>query len=490
MSTVRTDFVVQSADQSVAHAAATFDRLRPNHMVVVDRASRMEYVIGSRELRRVFSSTLDGRRLGDACGIQDRAPTLRLSARASRAGVDHALIVEGSTIVGLFDRRGKEIHPELHDPERSPSTRVSFDSPDLQLVILEERTGGGVDLSFRVTAADPDLGENWAPYGPVTLRVEPSRFFREFYEDLESQRDSSPSEGSIPRWSRQGSSPMNAERRLATKGLRLFREILPRELQTRLWELRARVRTVLLQSEEPWIPWELCKLQGREGGRIVEGPFFAEAFDLGRWQPGVGIRPSITMNNIALVQPSDSGLKGAHEEASYVQSLSQEGRRVDRVAATMLEVQAAMADARHDVWHFTGHGIHCDEDPERSAIVLERGERLLSEDLSGVVGNLGLAHPFVFLNACQIARGGDSLAGLGGWASAFLRQGASAFLGASWEIDDQAALGFARGVYSRLLEGEPIGRAVREARIAVRRAGDPSWLAYALFAHPGAKVLQ
>ncbi len=55
-------------------------------------------------------------------------------------------------------------------------------------------------------------------------------------------------------------------------------------------------------------------------------------------------------------------------------------------------------------------------DPNRSAMLLENCEELTPEDLGGVVSNLGMARPLVFLNACQIGRSALSLTdiGLGG----------------------------------------------------------------------------
>src|SRR5207248_3038105 len=100
----------------------------------------------------------------------------------------------------------------------------------------------------------------------------------------------------------------------------------------------------------------------------------------------------------------------------------------------------------------------------------------------------GRAKPLVFFNACQIGRSAMSLTDIGGWARQFLHAGAGAFIGAFWSIYDQPAYDFAQALYSRLLRGIPIGRAVQEARIAIKPAGHPTWLAYTVFADPLATV--
>jgi CHAT domain-containing protein len=151
-------------------------------------------------------------------------------------------------------------------------------------------------------------------------------------------------------------------------------------------------------------------------------------------------------------------------------------------------VYRALASGDYDGWHFTGHGGYRAADPNRSALYLENWETFTPEQVVGVVTNLRTSHPLVFLNACQIGRGGMSLTDIGGWARQFLFAGAGAFIGPYWSVYDQSACNFAKGVYSRLLAGLPICKAVQEARLAIRNPGDPTWLAYTVFADPFATV--
>jgi hypothetical protein len=355
---------------------------------------------------------------------------------------------------------------------------VSVNQPDLSLLILDHQSNGQPALTFRLTAMDTGLELFLKPFGPVTLRSDPFQYFQEFFKDIESWPVASPQDRS------------KVEQRLAAKGSMLFEKLLPGDLQVLLWQLRDRIKTVWVQSEEPWIPWELCKLQGREDGRVVEGAFFCEQFAMTRWLPGIGFKPALALRNMALVLPRDSGLPLATSEGEYVLSLANGGRQVERVPATFLDVRAALARGKYDGWHFTGHGGFRAPDPNRSAMLLENREELTPEDLSGVVSNLGLAHPLVFLNACQIGRGGLSLTDVGGWAAQFLRGGAAAFIGAYWSVYDRAAHDFARAFYVHLFAGLPVGRAAQEARAAIKSQGDPTWLAYTVFADPLASIVQ
>ena len=338
---------------------------------------------------------------------------------------------------------------------------VSVHQPDLMLLILEHQSNGQLALTFRLTAADAKLGFNLKLFGPVTLRSDPFQCFQEFFKDIESWPVASAQDRA------------KVEQRLASKGSMLFEKLFPADMQALVWRLRDRIKVVQVQSEEPWIPWELCKLQGQEDGRVVEGPFLCEAFAMTRWMPGIGFKPTLSLKNMALVLPRDSGLPMATSEGDYVLSLAGGARKVTRVPATFLDLRKALASGSYDGWHFTGHGGFRAPDPNRSAMLLENGEELTPEDLSGEVGNLGLARPLVFLNACQIGRGALSLTDIGGWAAQFLRAGAAAFVGAyQWSID-RAAHDFVkyRAFYNRLLAGR-LHRLSRP-RVPERRSPSP-----------------
>jgi CHAT domain-containing protein len=183
-------------------------------------------------------------------------------------------------------------------------------------------------------------------------------------------------------------------------------------------------------------------------------------------------------------------LPGAVAERDYVLSLADSHRYVTQIPATFTDVVKAFSDGVYDAWHFSGHGIDEQQDPDRSAILLEGRERYTPIDLSGRSLNLGIPHPLVFLNACQTGRGGFSLTGMGGWASAFVNAGAAGFIGTYWSVADTPALNFARELYGRLLSDDrpPIGQAVKEARETISASGDPTWLAYTVFADPLATV--
>jgi len=372
-----------------------------------------------------------------------------------------------ATISAQSDRQEQSLEP------------VSLYQPDLQVFIVEQPEG---TVTLWLTAFDPALGLNLKEFGPIHLKVPPRQYFQELFEDIERLPLGNDRERAA------------AEQHLASKGVHLFQALFPADLQRLLWSLQKRIKVVEVQSVEPWIPWELCKLCWKEDKLAEEGPFLCEAFAMTRWIPGIAKKPRLRLKNMAVVVPADSKLSYAPRELDYLLSLADNNRQVKRVPATFLELRKALAAGTYDGWHFSGHGSFRAFDPNRSRIKLENGETLIPEDLSGVVSNLGLATPFVFLNACQVGRSAMSLTDIGGWASAFLRAGAGAFVGAYWSIYDKSSFDFAQELYAHLLTNMPIGEAVQKTRAAIRKsagekpAGDPTRLAYTVFADPLAMV--
>ena len=381
------------------------------------------------------------------------------------------------TVTAAATSRSRGLTPS--SPTRAAGATLTTPSPqaaDLSMFIEEREVAGALEFVIRLTAPDPAHDLNLRPFGPFRLEVDPAEFFQSFFQEIEELPLETPEQRQV------------ADRKLAAKGSYLSETLLPPDLRETLWGLRERIGSIIIQSEEPWIPWELCRLLGRDGDRIVEGPFLCEAFAVTRWLPGQGFKRPLHLTNLALIVPADSGLPLSGAERDYVLSLAAAGRTVTPITPTFSDVQNAFVAGVYDGLHFTGHGVAKDANPDRSAIILAANEEFSPEDVSGTAVNVGIPHPIVFINACQVGRGGMALTGIGGWARRFVQAGAGAFIGAYWSVYDDAAFEFAKEVYTRLLDGMPIGDAVKEARAAVRAGGDPTWLAYTVFADPLASV--
>jgi hypothetical protein len=432
---------------------------------------------------------VEGRPDGELVVTVDAEPLpIQVKLRATSTGPGTVTVYafrEGAALGALKLRinvRSKRAGARAGDERASAQERLgdaTAPDADLQLVILEQRDAQNRPaLQFLLTGRDPKLGLNLKPFGPTVLEAGPGGYFTDLYRDIEK----------LPLKTEQEKA--EATERLHAVGSTLFTELVPADLQTLLWELRERITTVWIQSAEPYVPWELCRLQGMaEDETVVEGEFFCEAFALTRWIPGIGRVPELSLSSMGLIVPDDSGLENAERERQMVHALAGSGRAVTDIPPTYLGVRKALAGAEFDGLHFSGHGQFPDQaNPAKAEIELEGGKKLRPSDISGVAANLGRRHPVVFFNACQVGRQAPGLTGIGGWASALLRNGAAAFVGSHWEVADDLALTFASTFYAQLDGGASVAAAAREARLAIRDAGDPTWLAYTVFADPGAKL--
>lgn len=340
---------------------------------------------------------------------------------------------------------------------------------DLEIRVLEGFADGHSCLTFEVTAKDPAWRLDRKSFGPVPLRADPATFVGVLYERLSK-----------------APSGQDRETEIRALGADLGRQLLGSgELLALLWSLQHRVTTVLLVSDEPWIPWELVRLEDPAGAGSGAGRFLCEAFALARWLPGPAPALELPLRRLALVASEADGQIAVREEREFIERQQGVARSVCSVPARFEPLLEALASGGYDGWHFCGHGgVPKDPDPNLLFLPLDDHRTLTPRILGSEAAGLGRSRPLVFLNACHTGRGGFSLTSVGGWAKQFLDAGAGAFLGAHWAIDGARAAAFSQAFYPRLFSGVPIAQAVRDARQASRLAGDPSWLAYTLYAHP------
>jgi CHAT domain-containing protein len=141
------------------------------------------------------------------------------------------------------------------------------------------------------------------------------------------------------------------------------------------------------------------------------------------------------------------------------------------------------ASARANLIHFAGH---CWFDGQRSGecgLIFREGV-LTTGHLSSAFTGL----PIVFTNACEtglLTRADDGQGVLWtGIASAFLAAGAVNYVGSLWPVFDEGSRRIAEVFYDRLCAGEPVGEALRLARLDGFERHDPGWTAYVLFGCP------
>jgi hypothetical protein len=296
--------------------------------------------------------------------------------------------------------------------------------------------------------------------------------------------------------------PQDAEERLREEGQSLWHELIPLELQTRYATEREqwRDKSLLIVSDEPHIPWELLWPYDPQGAWIDDEPLCLQ-MRVARWlrrdPQGSAIyepEPALHLQALAVLAPSDSGLPAAQRERAFLALLMQQHHLRDTSPSelTRTAVKRLLEQGEYSWVHVAAHGNFYPDDPNgESAIWLEDKQPLTSKAIIGTVEVYLREHrPAFIFNACEVGRQGWAITGLGGWANRLISAGASLFLAPLWIVNDGTALKFSKAVYQSLLAGQPVAEAVRQGRLAARREGDPTWLAYSLYAHPNARIIK
>jgi hypothetical protein len=323
---------------------------------------------------------------------------------------------------------------------------------DLVLHVLQRPGGRRRLFDLRLTALDPELELRERPFGTISLATDPAEFFRQHLKgDLSLET-------------------------LRARGAFFAERLLPPGLRRTLSAVRHRVATFQIVSDDPWIPWEILCLE--------EGSFLCEAFALTRWLHPIRQTIYLPLSRMAAVVPLNPDLPHAEQEWKDLQTLTRDGRQVERIPARRQEIDKAFRSGYHDGWHFTGHGFFRGNAPDLSSIYLDEKEELTPEHLAGEAKRMGQPRPLVFLNACYTGQSGLSLTDAGGWVPHFLRAGAGAFLGSLWPIRDSRSREFARAFYAGFIGGLNLAEAVQAARRSIRSEDDPTGLAYTVFGHP------
>jgi len=143
---------------------------------------------------------------------------------------------------------------------------------------------------------------------------------------------------------------------------------------------------------------------------------------------------------------------------------------------TWRDLMQAMRRGPWHIFHFIGHGGF-DARSDEGMLVLARDDgashELHASDLRHLIAD-HFSLRFVFLNACEGARGGRRDV-FSSTAANLVQNGVPAVLAMQYEISDHAAVEFSRTFYEGLADATPVDEAITEARKAVR-LGSPNSL--------------
>jgi hypothetical protein len=274
--------------------------------------------------------------------------------------------------------------------------------------------------------------------------------------------------------------------RLNSIGTDLYNRLFPDDLKRLYWDkIRDHVQNVMIISDEPWIPWELLRPYHPDTYEEEDG-FLCEKFNLTRWLRGNGVADIVQSSRMGMIMATND-LDSADLEAEQLKQLF--GDIAEEIGASGEEMYRVLKTGGYSLLHFACHGHYHATDPDKASLSLPDGSRLEPRDLNGQRLAFSKDTPFVFLNACETGQGARALTGHGGWAEAFVRRGkGSGFIGAMWEAQDESAYKFAVAFYTQLHKGKSVAEAVRLARQAIKKAFDPTWLTYTVYANPLAQL--
>ncbi|MGH8728909.1 MAG: CHAT domain-containing protein [Burkholderiales bacterium] len=298
----------------------------------------------------------------------------------------------------------------------------------------------------------------------------------------------------------------------------LFEILMP----NRLKQLAPNQENVVLLVDETSgsYPWELLEDRWGAGNRpiaVTSGILRQLKSVEFRERPAIPFQDTAFVVGNPVLPPARADfpfleLPGAEREAAAVADFLQaNGFTVKRQIHT--PARAILADLHSDgyrILHLAGHGMHewnVSTQAQESCPACERPLPDHSKKVSGMLIGDGVfltpgdveqmrwVPELVFINCCHLGRLNGApwihysqlAANL---AAQFIRMGVKAVIAAGWAVDDAAAETFAIALYSRLLDQQRFGDAVREARAETfdQHPNTNTWGAYQCYGDPAYRL--
>ena len=360
-------------------------------------------------------------------------------------------------------------------------TTLTIPPQDLELYI--DLADDNRTLSFGLHSVKPEIDYHRTKLGKVTLQGSPLEKMQSVYKEMTQLAQRTPTTDEDKQW---------AEHRLESVGNELWDELIPERLKQEYWKFKSRVKSVLITSEEPWIPWEMIKpYRDNDDGEQENDLFWCQQFAISRWLSGAGTADELDMKNTRSIAPKQVNLPSVKEEIAFLESLADLRSTVTPLTSfsTRTQVLDSLKNEDLSILHFACHGLFDSTSPDDSAITLSDGA-LRPSDIRVKFGGKR-QRPLIFINACHGGRAEFSFTGLGGWADRLVNARAGAFIGAMWEVSDKLALQFAKTFYTALLQdNKTTAESFRQAREEIRQLApyNSTWLAYTLYADPEGRV--
>ncbi|MEP7359229.1 MAG: CHAT domain-containing protein, partial [Anaerolineales bacterium] len=348
-----------------------------------------------------------------------------------------------SQLVGMATRRVAVGADAPMARRRADPCRLGSATPesqtDLQVTITRSRARPGY-LQWTFVAPNPAIN-----IGPVLTELGDAREFAALIiRELKTQQYEGLFAGQI----------------LANKGQDIA-DAMPLEFFETLAKVFAAVQrapTLLLLTDETYVPWELALLETPLDP--ARPPYLGAQVHMGRWllHEKVAFPPpaNISVTHLTAVAASYGlGTDLARlQHALDEQQMLATGRQARPLQANRAALQVLVTEpktAGHLI-HFAVHGLS-DPDANDQALLLDDKTRLLPSALAGRFrcGETP-AFSFVFLNACQVGTAASCLGQAAGFPGDLIRGGTLGFLAPLWDVDDEVARAFAERFYAATLD--------------------------------------
>lgn len=291
------------------------------------------------------------------------------------------------------------------------SDQISSDvvtTADLTLEIRENKRYGQYQFDFYLLSSN--INNEYYPrkyIASLPLRREPEKEIRAIIHDIEE----------MIRY------PLDLEESLSKKGYNLYENLFPKEVKDKYWEIKDKIKSIHLFSNEPWIPWEILKpWKGTEGGEY----FLCEQYSFTRWpirhynnnnyykyyKP---IAHAFQIKKVEVIAPSDTKLTNALQESEFISKFGEREGFSVRVNKTVDDLMNILDSGFFDLLHISAHGKYDSDEPLLSHISIEEGRAdFRAESIVGpnITRTFSQTNPIVFLNTCQSGSQGYSLTGV------------------------------------------------------------------------------
>jgi len=462
--TISKDALTQREDVAASGGSAALD---PNLKLVLEAFGRRNFVVeGESRLNIDVASLTEPKTFYfDVKGTDLGEGEVWIVARQGQTPL-LTLILKAAIVETLSQPAGRTSADGAAEP-------ATAGPPFHKLTIREAERGGKTYLHYEIEAPELNLFDD---YESQPLEMSRELYVRKLYADIESK------------WAQNSADAELFLDELRAYGMTLYDQLIPPALQAALWKHRDDLRSIMVVSNEPFLPWEVLYLHEPEKGHSTEARFFGQ-MGLVRWLHGNWPPMKLQIRKgkaryVAPNYPAPNTLESAQDETTYL---------AQKFGATL--VSPRYADVKEllgqadgfDLLHFACHG---ENDPQKvdSGLMLENGE--LKSSVVSLISQFGANgnRPIIVLNACQAGDQRQGLTTFGGFAKAFISRQAGVFVAPLWSVGDKEATLFSRELYEALDRGTTISEATTTARETTRQKGeDASWLAYAVYGHPHAR---